>query len=85
MKKNLVFMIGIMLLLMAGTVMTACSSDDDVDTPGTSATGHPTRQLPQLADFIKTVTDTGYLMCDKVDNTWFIKPKSVVRLNFSHF
>ena len=73
MKKKLCIIMSAMLLMLAGTVMTACSSDDDIDTPGTSATGHPTRQLPQLADFIKTVTDMGYLMCDKVDNTWFIK------------
>ena len=26
-----------------------------------------------LNDYIKTMTDVGYLWCDKVDNTWYIK------------
>lgn len=74
MKKYLFFVMGAMLLLMAGTMVTACSSDndDDVENPGSSATGHPTRQMPSQANFIKTVTDTGYLKCDKTDNTWYI-------------
>lgn len=72
MKKNLFFMMGAVLLLMAGTVMVACSSDDDEVTSRVSGTEHATRQLPKQADFIKSVTDTGYLKCDKVDNTWYI-------------
>ncbi len=70
MKKTAFILMSVLLSL--GTFC-ACSSDDDIDTPENSATGHPTRQMPALADFIKTVTDTGVLMCDKADNTWFIK------------
>ncbi len=70
MKKTVFILMSVLLSL--GTFC-ACSSDDDIDTPENSATGHPTRQMPALADFIKTVTDTGVLMCDKADNTWFIK------------
>ena len=70
MKKTVFILMSVLLSL--GTFC-ACSSDDDIDTPETSTTGHPTRQMPALDDFIKTVTDTGVLMCDKADNTWFIK------------
>lgn len=73
MKRNLNFVIGAMLLMMAGTMMTACSSDDDVVKPETPVSGYGTRQLPKQADFVKTMTDVGYLWCDKVDNTWYIK------------
>lgn len=73
MKKKLLFVVGAMLFMMVGTVLTACSSDNDVDTPNSSATGHPTRQVPNQASFIKTVTDAGYLRCDKQDNTWYIE------------
>jgi hypothetical protein len=73
MKKKLFFVMGAMLLTMAGTVMTACSSNDEVVTPETPATPHPTRQMPKQANFIKTMTDVGYLMCDQVDNSWYIK------------
>ena len=30
MKKKMLFVIGAMLMMMAGTVLTACSSDDDL-------------------------------------------------------
>ena len=76
MKKKLLFMMSAMLLLMAGTVMTACSSDDDAVVSESSATGHSTRQLPNQANFIKTMTDVGYLRCDKEDNTWYIDAPS---------
>lgn len=72
MKKNLLLVVGAMLFMMVGTVLTACSSDDDAVTSSPSATGHPTRQMPEQANFIKTVTDLGYLWCDKTDNTWYI-------------
>ena len=72
MKKNLLLMVVAILLLMAGTVMSACSSDDDVASPEVPETGNGTRQLPKQADFIMTMTDVGYLKCDKVDNTWYI-------------
>ena len=35
MKKNLVFMIGTMLLMMAGTAMTACSNSDELNIDST--------------------------------------------------
>ena len=73
MKRNLLLMTGAMLLMMACTVMTACSNDDEVNDSGDPATGQTTRQLPKQADFIKTMTDVGYLKCDKVDNSWYIK------------
>lgn len=72
MKKTLFIMLGVMLLILAGTVMTACSSDDDVATPEVPETDHVTRQLPKQADFIKTVTEIGYVKCDIWDNTWII-------------
>ena len=73
MKKKLLFIVGAMLFMLVGTVLTACSSDNDVDTPNSSATGHSTRQKPKQVNFIKTVTDVGYLRCDKEDNTWYIE------------
>ena len=72
MKKYLLFVVSAMLFMMVGTVLTACSSDDDAVTSSPSATGHPTRQVPNQASFIKTVTDVGYLRCDRQDNTWYI-------------
>ena len=52
----------------------SCSSDDDVVTPEVpETTSHSTRQLPNQADFIKTMTDIGYLKLDKEDNSWWIK------------
>ena len=50
----------------------ACSSDDDVTIPEVPETGLETRQLPKQADFIKTVTEIGYIKCDTWDNTWII-------------
>ena len=57
MKKKFLFIVGAMLFMLVGTVLTACSSDNDVDTPNSSATGHSTRQMPKQVNFIKTVTD----------------------------
>ena len=66
MKKKLIIMMSAMLLMMAGTVMTACSIDDNaVINPKTS-------QLPKQEDFIKTVTEIGYIRYDPYDNTWII-------------
>ena len=73
MKKKCLFIVGAMLFMLVGTILTACSSDNDVDTPNSSATGHSTRQKPKQVNFIKTVTDVGYLRCDKEDNTWYIE------------
>lgn len=73
MKRNLFFVMGAMLMMTAGTMMTACNNDDEVVTPETPAASHSTRQLPNQANFVKTVTEEGYLWCDKVDNTWYIK------------
>ena len=72
MKKTLFIMLGAMLLILAGTVTMACSSDDDVTIPEVPETGLETRQLPKQADFIKTVTEIGYIKCDTWDNTWII-------------
>ena len=73
MKKKLFLVVGAMLLMMAGTVMTACSNDDEVNASGDPVTGKTTRQLPKQADFIQTMTDVGYIKCDPVDNSWYIK------------
>ena len=73
MKRNLFFVMGAMLMMTAGTMMTACNNDDEVVTPETPAASHSTRQLPNQANFVKTVTEEGYLWCDKVDNTWYIQ------------
>ena len=72
MKKYLFFMMSVMLLLMADMVMTACRNDDEVVAPNVSETDQQTRQMPNQADFVQTITDIGYLKCDKVDNTWYI-------------
>lgn len=72
MKKNLLFVMGAMLLLMGSMVITACSSDEEEVTSIEPETEHATRRLPKQADYVKTVTDIGYLMCDKEDNTWII-------------
>ena len=55
MKKTLFIMLGAMLLILAGTVTMACSSDDDVTIPEVPETGLETRQLPKQTDFIRTV------------------------------
>lgn len=72
MKKNLFLMMGGMLLMIAAMVITGCSKDDDVVEKETPVTDHATRQLPKQADFIQTITDIGYLKCDKSDNSWWI-------------
>ena len=73
MKKNLYIMMGGMLMMITSMMMTACSSDDDVVENEPPVTDHPTRQLPKQADFIQTMTDIGYIKCDPVDNSWYIK------------
>ena len=70
MKKTVLILMSV--LLSIGT-FSACSSDDEVATPEVPETSHSTRQLPNQADFIKTMTDIGYLKLDKVDNSWWIK------------
>ncbi len=78
MKRNLLFTMGAMLL-MAGTVTTACSSDDDVITPTEqtaeldAATKGDGTQLPNAADFIKTVSDTGYVHSYFDEGFWYVK------------
>ena len=78
MKRNLLFTMGAMLL-MAGTVTTACSSDDDVITPTEqtaeldAATKGDGTQLPDAADFIKTVSDTGYVHSYFDEGFWYVK------------
>ena len=78
MKRNLLFTMGAMLL-MAGTVTTACSSDDDVITPTEqteeqdAATKGDGTQLPDAADFIKTVSDTGHVHCYFDEGFWYVK------------
>ena len=69
-KKKLSIMMSAMLLMLAGTMMMACSVDDNaVINPKTD---HKTGQLPKQADFIKTVTEIGYITCDTEDGTWII-------------
>lgn len=78
MKRNLLFTMGA-ILLMAGTVTTACSSDDDVITPTEqtaeldAATKGDGTQLPNAADFIKTVSDTGYVHSYFDEGFWYVK------------
>lgn len=78
MKKNFMFTMCAMLL-MAGTVTTACSSDDDVITPTEqtaeldAATKGDGTQLPDAADFIKTVSDTGYVHSYFDEGFWYVK------------
>ena len=78
MKRNFFFTMGAMLM-MAGMVMTACSSDDDVITPTeqTAEQDADTKgdgtQLPDAADFIKTVSDTGYVHSYFDEGFWYVK------------
>lgn len=72
MKKKFYSMIGVMLLMLAGTVMMACGNDDNAATPEVPITVHKARQLPKQADFVKTVTEIGYITCDPEDDTWII-------------
>ena len=59
MKKTVLILMSVLLSI---GMFSACSSDDDVVTPEVpETTSHSTRQLPKQADFIKTMTDIGYL------------------------
>ena len=63
MKKTVFILMSVLLSL--GTFC-ACGNDDNaVINPKTS-------QLPKQADFIKTVTEIGYMTCDAEDGTWII-------------
>ena len=63
MKKTVFILMSVLLSL--GTFC-ACGNDDNaVINPKTS-------QLPKQADYIKTVTEIGYIKCDPEDNTWII-------------
>ena len=61
-KKKLSIMMSAMLLMMDSTVMMACSVDDNALI--NPKTDHKTGQLPKQADFVKTVTEIGYITCD---------------------
>ena len=67
-----------MLLMMAGTVMMACTSDNEVIVPEeqvpedeTTAKGEETT-LPDASDFIKVVSDTGYMSYDADEEFWYV-------------
>ena len=69
MKKNLFVILG---MLISFGMFSACDNDDNAVTRVVPETGQVTRQLPKQADFIKTVTEIGYIKCDPEDNTWTI-------------
>ena len=78
MKKSIMFTMGAMLLMMAGTVMMSCSNDDEVINPEqqnaeeeTAARGSET-QLPDASAFIKEVTDTGYILSYGDEGFWYV-------------
>lgn len=65
-------------MLMAGTVMTACSSDDEVIAAVEKEAGQDVvtkggeALLPNAADFVKVVADTGYLRYNSDEGFWCI-------------
>ena len=70
MKKNLSIILG---MLISFGMFSACDNDDNAVTRVVSETAQETRQMPKQADFIKTVTEIGYIKCDPDDNTWIIE------------
>lgn len=77
MKQKMLFMTVAMLMVMAGTMTTACSSDDDVVTPKEQnaeqvATKGSEAQLPDVGEFIKVISDTGYMRYNAFEGCWFI-------------
>lgn len=78
MKKNLLFAMGAMSLMMAGTVMMSCSNDDKLVIPEqqnaeeeTTVRGSET-QLPDATAFIKEITDTGYILSYDDEGFWYV-------------
>lgn len=69
MKKNLCIIFG---MLISFGMFSACGNDDNATIPLVPETGQETRQMPKQEDFIKTVTEIGYITCDPEDNTWII-------------
>ena len=63
MKKTVFILMSVLLSL--GTFC-ACGNDDN------AVINSKTSQLPKQADFIKTVTEIGYMTCDAEDGTWII-------------
>ena len=77
MKQKMLLMMVAMLMVMAGTMTTACSSDDDVVTPKEqnaeqADTKGGKAQLPDVGDFIKTVTDTGHMYYNANEDCWYV-------------
>ena len=77
MKQKMLFMTVAMMMVMAGTMTTACSSDDDVVTPKEQnaeqvATKGSEAQLPDVGEFIKTVTDTGHMYYNANEGCWHV-------------
>lgn len=69
MKKNLCVIFG---MLISFGMFGSCDNDDNAIIPVVPESGQETRQMPKQADFIKTVTEIGYITCDPDDNTWII-------------
>ena len=77
MKQKVLLMMVAMMMVMAGTMTTACSSDDDVVTSKEQnaeqvATKGSEAQLPDVGDFIKTVTDTGNMYYNANEGCWYV-------------
>lgn len=69
MKKNLCIIFG---MLISFGMFGSCGNDDNATIPLVPETGQETRQMPKQEDFIKTVTEIGYIRYDPYDNTWII-------------
>ena len=69
MKKKLFFMMSMLISLV---MFSACDNTDNGVTPVVPKTGQKTRQMPKQVDFVKTVTEIGYITCDTEDDTWII-------------
>lgn len=78
MKKNFMFTMCAMLMLITGTVMMSCSNDDEVINPeqqnaekDTAARGSETK-LPDAANYIKGITETGVLRLYGEEDFWYV-------------
>lgn len=67
--KKLVVILG---MLLSYGLFCACINDDNAVIPEVPENGQGMHQQPKQSDFIKTVTEIGYITCDTEDNTWII-------------
>lgn len=64
-------------LFMASMLFVSCGNEDNTDGNGSSQ-ATTIRQVPASEDFVKTITDTGFLRLDKADKTWYLEAEPVI-------